>query len=406
MDDPQNAPGLKSRPRKSGPPASYWCATSAAIEAGYPVKSVRLHGDKAANATRCVRLQAEMLLWLGKSTDAPAFDGTWRALFRFYETDPESTYNTGLKASSRHPYSVYLRKLTAHIGGRRISECDGRDVRRWFDIWAGGPVGTPGRKLGAARMALSVLKAALSWGIQCRFAGCAEFRAILAEMEFENLKSRTEAPTAAEIEATRRAAHAAGRPGRALAYALQFETVLRQWDIIGEWVALSDPRPSAVLAYGQKWVGLSWSNIGADLILRYTPGKTDDTSGARVLIDLRECPMALAELEKTPEAARSGPLIVNERTRLPYRYDAYRCGWRRDATASGLPARVWNRDIRAGGITEGRNANASKDDLKKVGGHTERSESAEIYDRAHLEAHRRVSRARKDYRERLNKPGT
>lgn len=404
MERPKT-PGLKWRPRKSGAPVPYWCASAAALAAGYPVKVVRLSVDNAMVA-RCVRLQAEMFLWLGKGATAPAFDGSWRALFRFYESDPGSPYNTALKASTRHPYSVYLRKLTKAIGAVLIADCDGRDVRRWFDAWAGGPAGTPGRKLAAARMALCVVKSALSWGIQCRLAGCAEFRVILGEMEFESLKSRTAAPTAAEIEAARRAAHAEGRPGRALAYALQFETTLRQWDIIGEWVDLGDPRPSAVLAYGRKWVGLSWSHVGPDLVLRYTPGKTGDTSGERVIIDLQECPMVLDELSKAPGGARRGPLIADERTGLPYRHEVYRRGWRRDATAAGLPGSLWNRDLRAGGLTEARAANASKDDVKKVGGHTKRSKSAEVYDRAHLEAHRRVSRARKDYRERLNKPGT
>lgn len=406
MERPKT-PGLKWRARKSGPPVPYWCASAAAIAGGYPVKVVRLSADNAAAMTaRCVRLQAEMLDWLGKSAAAPAFDGTWRALFRFYESDPGSPYNTALKASTRHPYSIYLRKLTKTIGAVLIADCDGRDVRRWFDVWAGGPAGTPGRKLAAARMALCVVKAALSWGIQCRLAGCAEFRVILREMEFESLKSRTSAPTAAEIEAARLAAHAHHRPGRALAYALQFETVLRQWDIIGEWVELGDPRPSAVLGYGRKWVGLSWSHVGPDLVLRYTPGKTDDTSGARVLIDLRECPMVLDELSKAPEGSRRGPLIIDERTGLPYRYEVYRRAWRGDATAAGLPASLWNRDIRAGGVTEARAAGALIDDLAKVAGHTDERTTADVYDRATLEAQRRVAQARKAHRGRLNNPGT
>ena len=47
------------------------------------------------------------------------------------------------------------------------------------------------------------------------------------------------------------------------------------------------------------------------MILRYTPAKTQFTSGEQVTLDLRECPMVLVELAKVPAEARHGPLIVN-----------------------------------------------------------------------------------------------
>lgn len=393
------APGLKWRPRKGGEPAAYWIATPAAVRAGYMPKSIRLSGTPAAIVARCDRLQAEMLQWLGRGTPAgTGFDGTWRALFDLYELDPESTFKQ-LKPGSRHPYLVYLGKLRAHVGARRISECDGRDVRRWFSVWSGGTESALGPHLAAACMALCVVKSALAYGIQCRKPGCAEFAAILATMEFQRPKARTEAPTAEQIEAARSAAHREGRPRRALAYALQFETILRQWDVIGQWFPLADPRASDVLGYGEKWFGLRWSHVGADNVIRYDPTKTEDTTEARVVIDLAVCPMVMAELAGVPEVERRGPVIVHEQTGLPYRYDIYRRGWRRDATAAGIPRKVWNRDLRAGGVTEARRAGASKDDLKKLGGHSERSRSAEVYDRAALEAHRRVAAARKSFRE-------
>jgi hypothetical protein len=406
MERPK-APGLKYRARKNGPPVPYWIASQGAVRAGYEPKAVRLTGyqSDADIVGRCHRLQAEMLLWLGgQRGDSPRFDGSFRSLFQLYQNDPESKYKR-LKPSSRYPYGVYLRKLEGHIGERLISACDGRDVLRWFAIWSepDAPDGRP--KIAAARMAICVIKAAISFGIMCRLPGCPEFRAILDHMEFPALKPRIAAPTAQQVGAVRRSAHAAGAPSRALAYALQFETTLRLWDVVGEWAPLSDPRPSAVLGPWGKWIGLTWAHVDEDMVLRVTPEKTANTSEARVAIDLRECPMVMEELTHLPLARRMGPLIVDERSGLPYNHRTLRTAWRRDANAAGLPRTIWNRDLRAGGVTEAREAGASTDDVAKTAGHTDKRTTALVYDRAALEAARRVARARVGKRG-GNTPGT
>jgi integrase len=400
------APGLKYRARKNGPAVPYWVASEAAVKAGYTPKAVRLtYATETDLVARCNRLQAEMLLWLGgMKGSVPQFDGTFGSLFRIYETDPESTFKK-LKPSSLVPYCVYLRKLNEHIGDRLISACDGRDVKRWFAIWAASDKPEGRRKVAAARMAVAVVKAAMSFGIICRLPGCAEFRVILDNIEFEGLKPRTAAPTAAQVEAVRKAAHAVGARARALLYAFQFETTLRQWDVAGEWIPLSDPRPSAILGPAGKWIGLTWANIDADLILRMTPEKTADTSEARVVIDLKECPMILEELLHVPEMERRGPLIIDTKTGLPYEHRRRRDCWRQDATAAGLPKSIWNRDLRAGGISEARAAGAPTDDVAKVAGHTNKRTTARVYDRAALEAARRVSKARTGQRG-VHDPGT
>jgi hypothetical protein len=402
------APGLKWRDRKSGSAVPYWFASRAAVADGYEPKSVRLAGyaNEVDLTARCARLQSEMLIWMsGQRGTGTIFNGTFGSLFRLYQTDPESSYKK-LKPSSRHPYDVYLRRLESHIGARRIASCDGRDLARWFAEWSEPDDPSSKPKIAAARMVVCVIKAAVTFGIVARFPGCVEYKTILDHMQFPGVAPRTSAPTADQIVAARAAAHAAGAPSRALAYAIQFETTLRQWDVTGQWVPLSDPRPSAVLGYGEKWIGPTWSNIDADLVLRFTPGKTEDTSAARVVHDLGECPMIVEEIERVEPARRVGPLIVSERTSLPYRYETFRDAWRRDANAAGIPATVWNRDLRAGGVTEAREAGAPIDDVRKTVGHTAASRTtAQVYDRASLEAARRVSRARVGNRGK-NKPGT
>jgi hypothetical protein len=397
------APGLKWRARAGGA-VPYWIASDAGVKAGYQPKSVRLTGfaNESDLVARCLRLQSEMQLWLsGQRAAGPRFDGSFGSLFRLYQTDPESSYQR-LKPSSRHPYDVYLRRLEHHIGARQIAGCDGRDLRRWFAEWSASDEPGGRQKIAAARMVVCVIKAAVTFGIVCRLPACAEFRTILDHLEFPGVKPRTMAPTAQQVEAARGAARASGGLSRALAYAFQFETTLRQWDVIGEWVPLSDPRPSAVLGYGEKWIGPTWQQVDSDMVLRVTPGKTHDTSEARVAFDLLECPMVVEEMGRFPPERRAGPLIVSERTGLPYRHETFRHLWRRDAEAAGIPAVVWNRDLRAGGVTEAREAGASTDDVAKTAGHTDRRTTARVYDRAALEAARRVARARVGNRQKNN----
>jgi hypothetical protein len=387
-----NPPGLRILRGKP-----IWRATKAAVAEGYPVKSVNLSryaDDPAALERRCDRLQIEMRSWLsGRRGNAKVFDGTIRSLVDLYQTDPESPYHS-LPASTREPYDVYLRVLRKEVGERQIDRCDARDVKRWFAVWI------EGGHLAKGKMIIAVLKAILSFGIQCRNPGCAEFKAILSEMRFPTLKSREQAPTAAQIIAARTAAKASGHPLAALSYALQFEADMRQWDARGQWVPMADKRPSTVLYRGKKWLGPHWSQVDANLILRFKPTKTAFTSGAEVAIDLSVCPMVVEDLEGIPLEQRIGPMVVDPKTGRPYTKDRFSRVWRAARKAAGIPEDIWNRDVRAGGTTESRAAGAKIDDLKKIVGHTAGSKmTADVYDRDKLEAHRRVAKARKTWRD-------
>jgi integrase len=91
---------------------------------------------------------------------------------------------------------------------------------------------------------------------------------------------------------------------------------------------------------------------------------------------------------------RSGPLIVNPRTHLPYRHEYFRVLWHKCAAESGISRSIWNRDLRAGGITEARQAGAPTDDVAKTAGHASKRTTAKVYDRDTIEAARRVAKAR------------
>lgn len=396
MEGSSRPPGLRFNGNRP-----IWRASKAAVAKGYPVKSANLSifaSDPQRLADRCNELQQEMLEWIdGKQRKAAEFDGTFNGLFDLYENDKRSPYPK-LQKSTRQPYGVYIRMMRAEIGHCHIDNVDGRDVQDWFDSWM--KPGRDGKPMVAkARMAIAVLKAALAYGIVCRKPGCADFRAAMPK-KFKVLPPRKWILTAAQIVAARKAAMEDQHPGAALAYALQFEGAIRQIDVIGKWVPLSDPRPSAIHYKGKKWLGPTWErNVDANLILRFKPTKTENTSEEEVAIDLRACPMVMEELEMTLQGTLSGPLIIDRKTGRPYQTRRYEQAWRRAAKAAGIPTKVWNRDIRKSGSTEARAAGAMLEDVKKVMGHTPDTETtSNVYDMAQLEAHRRVAAVRTAHR--------
>jgi hypothetical protein len=396
MENRPKASGLKWKRRARGAVA-YWKPTAEAIKAGYPSGYVPLEAfqaDPEDLVHRCGMLQADMLNYLsGYRRDRLAFDGTIGSVLRLYQAHPDSPWHT-LAGGTRKPYAHYLGRLEAHIGKRRVATVIALDVKDWFRVWSDG-----GRTVAGARMAVAALKAALKFACAAGYEDCRRLRTVLQQdITFPGLRPRTSVVTADGVNAARRAAHAAGRPSRALCYALQFETLLRQWDVRGQWLPLAAPVLSDVVDGDEKWAGLRWEHIGPDLVLRYRPSKTSKTTAAEIVADLAQCPMVMDELAHWPAERRTGPVIVNEATGRPYTNKTWEGCWNRDRASAGLPKGLWNRDLRASGITEARAGNASLDDLAKVAGHAKPKMTARVYDRAALEAHRRTAEARKSGR--------
>jgi hypothetical protein len=389
-------PGIIWRERARGRVA-YWAPTSKAVAAGYPSGVVPLEDyqdNPAELAARCQSLQADMQLWLdGYRRERAAYDGTIGSVLRLYQTHPESPYRT-LKPSSLRPYMFYLGKLEKHIGKRRVAAVIAMDVKGWFKTWT-----DDGRVPAAGGMCVAVLKAALRFACACGYEECRRIRTSLEEdITFPSSRPRTAVVTADGVTKARRAAHAAGRPSRALAYALQFETALRAWDVKGQWVPLEYAAISDVIYGHDKWVGLRWEHIGEDLVLRYRPSKTDDTTRAEVAADLKHCPMVLEELASLPERPTIGAVIVNEYSGRPYTKQQWERGWRQDRRDAGLPKTLWNRDLLASAITEARSGAVSLDDAAKVAGHWSKRTTGQVYDREVLEAQRRFQAARQTAR--------
>src|SRR5262245_1314510 len=164
-----------------------WRATRAAIKAGFPTKRVNLKFfacNKAALVARCHRLKAEQNYWLaGRRGRDLLFDGTIGAVIKCWQTDPTSPYH-GIEPSSRHRYDIYARMIVETVGARRIDALDGRDLRRWHTEWSAALEQGDKPRIAAARMAVIVLKNALTFGATCRKPGCAELRDFLGKIRF------------------------------------------------------------------------------------------------------------------------------------------------------------------------------------------------------------------------------
>ena len=128
----------------------------------------------------------------------------------------------------------------------------------------------------------------------------------------------------------------------ARAQALQFDCRLKQRDVIGEWVPLSEPGDSYVTWEGRKWLrGIRWEEIDANRVLRHIAS----WGQKEIEIDLKEAPMVMQEFGDG-EWPKRGPVITAEATGKPWVGVEFRRMWRTVARAVGVPDDVKNMHVR------------------------------------------------------------
>ncbi|MBY3263822.1 integrase [Rhizobium laguerreae] len=385
------APGLKWIQRKASRTPT-WVASVKGYDPR-TVNLVHLRDEPEQLAAKCALLQAEMNAWNAGLRDRDvSFDGTLKSLLNKYQTEEDSPYFS-LRPKSRKPYDYYLPKLIHEIGDRHIDKITGVDLKRWHGAWSSG-----GTRLAASKMMRAVIDAAVAYGIMCRIGPCLELRETLraASRKLPRPKRREVVITADQVIALRAAAHASGRPSSALAYALAYETTLRLWDVIGQWVPLKSEGVSDVVntRTGNKWFGLRWEDIDESMVLRYVPSKTSMKTGLAVVYPLSKAQMVMEELANWPPEKRSGPVIIYEMNDRPYLSEVFSSMWSKDRKTAGVPSNVWARDLRASGISEARAGGVATDDAAKVAGHAGSKTTSEIYDRSAFEAAERFADAR------------
>jgi hypothetical protein len=405
------APGLVWRPRKTGWAAT-WQARSDLARRGYLPKSVRLWSgtepttiDAAHIATQCQQFQAEMLLWSrGADLPANAFKGSLQSLIQCYRVDPDSPYQKN-RYHTRQNRDSMLRRITKRHGLEQLSDIKARVLLAWHKDWSMGGV-----RLATGSAFIGQLRALFSFGATLlEDPDCERLCGVMHKMRFPGTKARGVSVTAEQATAVRVMARGRfGWPSIALAQAFQFECTLRQKDVIGEMVPLSEPGVSAVILRKQKWLrGIVWQEIDRNLILRHVTSKKQKLTE----VDLRLAPMVLEELALMAGVIpamltrdmlpATGPVIVCDTNDQPWTGNEYRRKWRLVARACGVPDNVWNMDSRSGAISEAILAGAPLEFVRHAATHSDISQTAD-YDRGQAEATAKVMRLRMESRKPKN----
>lgn len=388
-DKDLHAPGLKRMKRHNGRIDLYWVADEKLVKAGYLPKTVRLFGKwpSAEVASRCAILQTEMLEWAAGFEPArnAAPPGTLEWVCRAFETDADSPFHDKRHAT-RVFYAKYISKLIDTAGDMHLADILGRDVRRWHKDW----IASTGER--SAYACIQTLRRVVNYGCELRLADAIELAAVLERTEFPMPRKRKHRPTFEQIVALRQAAHAAGRPSVALAVALQFELGLRQKDVIGEWVRPSPAERAAITGAitDGVWVwqwGLIWNHISAEQLLEKPTSKSNGREVAAH--DLRLHPEILAELP--PRGV--GPVVIDERSKRPWKATHFSHTFRKIARAAGWPDDLWNMDSRAGAVSEAFEAGADATDVMRTATHTQMSTTM-IYNRGGVVQSSRVAELR------------
>lgn len=370
----RNAPGLIWRQRGKTWEAR-WQARTDLVKRGFGTKSVKLWigaGEPTKEqwdviADRCTALQNAMAVWArGGVGEVSPFDGTLRSLMRAYKTDPDSQYRK-IRYNSRIHYDALMSLIEAEHGDKLLADLKGRTFSRLHEDW------TKDGKIAIAHAKIGMLRTLFSFGATLlEDDDCSRLSGILSKMRFAMPKPRTERLTADQAVAIRAKAHELGRPSIALAQAFQFECMLRQKDVIGEWVPIREPGISDIQSDGLKWLrGIRWEEIDQNQVLRHVTSKRQK----EIQISLQNAPMVLEELAyqdvinlgKTPT---SGPIIRSEFDGLPWTGPEFRRWWRIVAEAAGVPKTVRNMDSRAGAISEATDAGADLEHVRHAATHS------------------------------------
>jgi hypothetical protein len=413
----QEAPGLVWRKRANGWAAT-WQARSDVVEKGYRPKSVTLWTGVEPDpieamhiATQCQQYQGEMRLW-SRGIELPpnAFKGSLQSLIQCYRTDADSPYQKN-RFHVRQNRDSMLRRIGARYGQEMLSDIKARVLLTWHKDFS-----QNGKRLATGSAFIGQLRALFSFGATLlEDTDCERLCGVMHKMRFPGTKARGVSVSfdqAAAIIA--KARDHFGWYSLALGQAFQFECTLRQKDVIGELVPLSEPGISDIIVRGQKWLrGLRWEEIDQNLILRHVTSKKQKLAE----VDLKLAPLVLAELQWMAGVApliltdpvtkkitvdrillpATGPIMLCDTNGTPWTGNEYRRKWRKVARACGLPDDVWNMDSRSGAISEAIQAGAPIEFVRHAATHSDVSQTAD-YDRGQAEATAKVMRMRMDAR--------
>jgi len=357
------APGLK-RGRHNLP---YWIARQVVRDTmNFPDPCIPLppDADMETLGRLCHEHSARLLAWIEQQSAGdvpllPRYDGTMLAACQLYQCHQHSRFHK-VKHNTRKSYTDSLKIIEATVGRRLIRNVTVLDVQHWYDEWRKPAVEDGHERVDRAHDAVCMVRTVLRFCAALRYPECKVLADELKLVQFERGGARQEEMTFAHAGAFIRKALEMGQRGvipadrakcMAIGVAAQFELLLRQKDIIGDWGG----------ARGEKWVGyFTWENIPG-WRWRMKTSKSKYRHAAE--FDLTSNSLLFPLLEAVPHDERIGAIVKGEHG-LPVRERSYRKWFRQIARAAGIPDAVWSMDSRAGGATEAEEAGAAIDAIQ------------------------------------------
>lgn len=329
--------------------------------------------DEDTRASLCRDYTAKLQAWI---SELPAdrkdyrpraqYDGTVRGLCRLYQEHPDSPFHE-VRPNTRRTYCDSLKIIEATVGARAIRYLTTLDVRRWYKAWKEPKEPNARERVDRAHDAVSMFRTVLRFGAALRKKECGELDRELAMIRFEKGGAREQEMTYAHATTFIRQALELGAAGvipadRGLAMAIgtaaQFELLLRQKDIIGEWDSPS---------LDGNWTGFfTWERIPG---WRWRMKTSKSKYRAAAEFDLTRYAMLFPLLDQVPHAERRGAIVKGEHG-LPVRERSYRKWFRQIARAAGIPDDVWSMDTRAGGATEAEESGAALESIQNAMTHS------------------------------------
>jgi hypothetical protein len=401
----ENAPGLVWR-KKAGGWEALWRARRDLIEKGFTPKNVPLWKGVEPEMTdaqyiqdQCQRLQADMLAFgRGEVAKALTFDGTIKTLIYCYQTDVDSNYHKK-RWAVRRDHDNFLKRVAKKHGDERLDNIRARLILKWHKEWS-----HDGQKIAIAHSFVAHLRTLFGFGTTIlEDPECERLVGIMHLMKFPQAKARTEFLTADHVIAIRKVARGRRRYSISLAQAFQFDLMLRQKDVIGEYVPIPEPGISDVInpKLGKKWItGIRWEEIDQNMVLRHKTSKRSKD----IEVNLKLAPMVIEELGTDDRSVlpASGPIIISESTGLPYATENFRKTWRENADLAGVPKTIKNMDTRSGAISEATDAGADLEHVRHAATHSDIG-MTQRYSRGATDKVAGVMQLRADHR---NKPKT
>jgi hypothetical protein len=299
--------------------------------------AARLHGEPSATPTSAPA--SPPLLKVPHHSGAAG--QTMRALVASYTDHADSPYRH-LRYRTRQNYDSLIRRIVDDCGDAMLADLKARDIELLHERWK-----KSGKTMGHS--VATMLRALVNFGAsKLGNAECERLSVVLHNMRFKVEKRQSQGLTEDQAKQIISMAHTMGLHSIALAQALQFDCKLQQKDAIGEWVPLAElGTPSDVIDGNLKWLhGVRWTEIDRQWILRHTTSRGQKP----VEIDLKDADLVTSEfgslIADTGDLPTSGPMIVCEKTGLPWRTHSFRAKWREIADACGFPKSVKNMDSR------------------------------------------------------------